>query len=145
MYRLDLCANLQVGSGDINDYLQIVSKCKHPHRKGESFNGTGMVFPSDEIRTIFYNKYEQCNMSEAKGILRMEIQMRSRRIIGKWVGAKYPTLRHITHKMIAMLLHEELRILRLDRPVACDGLEIADLLSRKVQHLPSTIICLVTG
>jgi integrase len=131
LHRLDLCANLQVGTSDINDFLQILSKCKHPHRTGESFNGTGMVFPSKEIRTTFYNKYEQCKKSEAKGNLRMEIQMLSRRAIGEWIGAKYPILRQITHKMIVERLHKELRILHMDHPAACDVLEITRLLSEK--------------
>lgn len=130
LYRLDICANLQVGTFDLNDYLQVLTKCKHPHRKTQSYTGQGAVFAAREKRTIFYNKYEESKEKEAKGILRLEIQLLKKRAIGEWTKSKRPTLRQITLRMIVRRLLDELQILKLNLPMICDELEIAHVLSQ---------------
>lgn len=131
LYRLDLCANFMVGASDINDYLQGVSRAKHPHREKVTYVDSNVVFPTKEIRTLFYDKYRESKKKAPEGTFHVEIQMLRRHIIGEWVGKKQPTLRNITPRMIMERLLKELKILHLDKPMVCNPLELERILSKK--------------
>jgi hypothetical protein len=131
LYRIDLCANLQVGEEDVSDYIQALHKGCHPHRTTKPFGKNGVMFTSQKISTCIYDKFQECGSVEAKGILRYEISMRARREISKWIGNAEPTLKNITKGMVRGLLIKDMEVLHLDTYMVCDRLNAQAILKAK--------------
>ena len=73
LYRIDLCANLQVGEDNVSDYIQALQKGHHPHRTTKPYSKNGVMFVSREISTCIYDKFQECRCEGARGVLRYEI------------------------------------------------------------------------
>lgn len=130
LYRIDLCANLQVGEENVSDYIQALQKACHPHRKTKPYGENGVIFKSQEISTCIYDKFRESKCGEAKGILRYEISMRTRWKIRDWTGKTDPTLRDITPQKVKETIENDMRILHLDKPMVCDRLTAQAILSK---------------
>lgn len=129
LFRLDLCSNLQLENG-VPFYLQVLAKGYYPRRALHIYPPNGVIFKTKNgISTCFYDKSRECGHPEASGVLRMEISMRNKRKIAKWLGKKNPTLRDVTLDRIVDLLKKDLVILHLDKPILSDLLAIEMRLS----------------
>jgi hypothetical protein len=78
LYRIDLCANFQVGDC-VSEYIQALGKAHRSRRKADHWSDTGVLFRSKEISDEVYDKYRKCQHDGARGILRLEISIRKRR------------------------------------------------------------------
>jgi len=129
LFRLDLCANLQLEDA-VPSNLQAVAKAYYPRRTVDAYLPTGVIFQTKNgISTCFYDKFIECGHPDSSGVLRMEISMRNKRKIVKWLGRKNPTLRDLTLDRIIELLKKDLVILNLDKPIISEQLEIEVRLS----------------
>jgi hypothetical protein len=129
LYRVDLCANFPIGKL-VPFYAQAAARGYYPRRTRHAYLPNGVIFRTNNgVSTSLYIKANECEHSEAYGILRMEISMRKKRKIAKWLGKKNPTLRDLTLDRIIALLKKDLEILHLDKPIITDQLEIEVRLS----------------
>ena len=128
IYGIDLCHNHPVGD-NVSFYLEALNNGHYPHRKRLPFKPTGVIFSSDEISTTFYDKFAECKNQEAKGILRQETRIRSRRKLENKFGKKYPTLRDITKEKVEEILSHDLEVLHLDKPIMGGRLKVEAILS----------------
>jgi hypothetical protein len=129
LFRLDLCSNLQLEIF-VSCYLQVLAKGFYPRRTLHTYLPNGVTFRTKNgISTSFYDKAKECGHPGASGILRMEISMRKKNKIVKWLGKKNPTLRDLTLDLIVDLLKKDLVILHLDKPIISEQLEIEVRLS----------------
>ena len=129
LHRLDLCANFQL-ENMVPCYLQVLAKGYYPRRFLLTYPSKQVIFRTKNgISTCFYDKSRECGHPEASGVLRMEISMRKKRKIAKWLGKKNPTLRDLTLDRVVELLREDLVILHLDKPILSDQLAIEMRLS----------------
>jgi hypothetical protein len=129
LFRLDLCSNLQL-ENLVPFYLQALARGYYPRRILNVHPPTGATFKTKNgISTCFYDKAKKCGHPAASGILRMEISMRNKRKIVKWLGKKNPTLCDLTLDRIVDLLRKDLVILHLDKPILSEQLAIEMRLS----------------
>lgn len=128
LFRIDLCANLQVGE-NVTDYILALGKAHKSRRKTTCYSNTGAVFKSSEISESFYDKQAECKHNEARGILRFEISIRKKRKIRSCFNMKHSTLRNITKDVIYMYLITELEKFSLDKPILSDRSKLVSILS----------------
>jgi hypothetical protein len=109
--RLDVCYNHQVG--DLVSYLiKSLQQLEKPHRKTKPYTSEGVEYFSKLVSTKFYNKEKESGDPKAHGILRQEIELKSK-AIKKLTGNKKPTLRDITKDLLYDTLENELQQLGL--------------------------------
>ena len=129
LFRLDLCSNLQL-ENLVPCYLQVLAKGHYPRRFLLTYPSKQVIFRTKNgISTSFYDKRRECGHPGASGILRMEISMRNKRKIAKWLGKKNPTLRDLTLDRVVEPFKKDLVILNLDKPIISEQLAIEVRLS----------------
>lgn len=142
IYRIDLSVNFQVGD-NVSYFLDILSQRYFPHRDCLIRSGKQVAFSAKEVSVSFYNKYlkckkvNKCNYEDAAVILRMEIQIRSKRQAQHWLGSNVPTLRLVTMQGVLERLEQDLITLKLDKPVLGNLVEriaCSDLFSKTVSN-----------
>jgi len=75
--RVDFVLNFRVG--DTSKYIQSFSNINVPRMTKSIYNDSQTVFFKNSRRAIrVYDKYSECKVNDAKGILRFEVQLRGK-------------------------------------------------------------------
>ena len=113
--RIDFCHNYQLGE-DVGEYIDVISELNLSRRVRKCYQ-TSVYFESEKRRVVskFYDKFAECGLPTARGILRQEISLIGTNRIEPKLGKKQPTLRDIDPKKIKEILEEDLYNLGLDK------------------------------
>lgn len=126
IHRIDFCCNYYVGKY-LDDFIAILRRSSHPTRKRCCYSNkpgrdqdNGVVFPSGQVQTKFYDKELEAGLPFQKGILRHETSYRDEKRIAKLFGQKQPTLASVLPILPGIskkVLEKDLKIFGFNIPV----------------------------
>lgn len=111
--RLDIFYNHQVGKY-ATDTINFLSDMEYPHRKTIIYLHETVIYNSNSVRTLFYDKFIESKSEQAQGILRQEIQIKGKKNIAQVLGVKQPFLINLSIDILADLLRKDLKRLNLN-------------------------------
>ena len=116
--RLDIVYNHYVGDL-VSGYIDYLSKQTHSRRTTHSFLYSTVYFSNKSVTTKFYDKYKQCGLDAARGLLRQEISYRNKKRIREIFDA--PQFGGLGFTPIKKELEKDLAVLGLDKLIPDDG------------------------
>jgi hypothetical protein len=133
--RIDIVYQYQVGNHP-QDYVASISNAHYSHREAKPYPYQGVVFPSNDATTKFYDKERQCHHPEAFGLLRHEKTLRGANYIGERCGKRNPTIMDIDNVFKKKELDIDLKRTGLNGTMICN-LEVA--VEKLLQYYGRTI------